>query len=60
MLLRDNPVSRVVVWQFMTPVFGTVLSMLLLHERALSWTFPAALALVCCGILTVNIRREAK
>lgn len=59
-LLRDNPVSRVVVWQFMTPVFGTVLSMLLLHERALSWTFPAALALVCCGILTVNIRREAK
>lgn len=60
LLLRDNPVSRVVVWQFMTPVFGTLLSMLLLRERALSWTFPAALALVCCGILTVNFRKGAK
>lgn len=60
LLLRDNPVSRVVVWQFMTPVFGMLLSMLLLRERALSWTFPAALALVCCGILTVNFRKGAK
>lgn len=54
-LLRDYPVSRVVIWQFMTPIFGSVLSVLLLGEsQALTWTVPLALALVCGGILFVN------
>ena len=48
-LLKYNPVSRVTVFSFMTPVFGAALSALLL-----GWTTLAALALVCAGIWAVN------
>lgn len=55
LLLRDHPVSQVVVWQFMTPIFGSVLSILFLGEhQALTWMVPLALVLVCCGIVFVN------
>ena len=55
-LLKYNPVSRVAVFSFMTPVFGVLLSAALLHEnaQALGLTSLAALALVCAGIYIVN------
>ena len=55
-LLKYNPVSRVSVFGFMTPVFGVILSALLLQEntQALGITSLSALLLVCVGIYIVN------
>lgn len=55
-LLKHNPVSRVTVFSFMTPVFGVLLSALLLDESgsALGVVSLAALVLVCVGIYIVN------
>lgn len=55
-LLALNPVSRVSVYGFLTPVFGTLLSAALLAESAEVDPVLAALALVlvCAGIVAVN------
>ena len=55
-LLKYNPVSRVSVFGFMTPVFGVILSTILLreHGQASGLSGMAALLLVCCGIYIVN------
>ena len=53
-LLKCNPVSRISVYNFLVPVFGTVLSVLCLGEGIADWRTPAALALVCLGIWVVN------
>lgn len=56
-LLKYNPVARVAVFGFMNPVFSFLLSALLLGEgsQALGWSALSALALVCAGILIVNL-----
>ncbi len=58
-LLKYNPVSRVAVFSFMTPVFGVILSALILHEtdQASGWASILALILVCIGIYIVNRRQ---
>lgn len=60
-LLAVNPVSRVSVFGFMNPVFGVLLSAILLGEGA--GTSPvvvtASLALVCAGIIIVNQQASA-
>lgn len=54
-LLKHNPVSTVTVYTFMTPMLGTILSMLLLGEsQSFGLTGVLALALVCSGIYLVN------
>ena len=55
-LLAVNPVSRVSVFGFMNPVFGVLLSALLLGEGAGTSpvTVIVALLLVCSGIIIVN------
>lgn len=54
-LLKYNPVSKVAVFGFMNPVFGVILSALLLGEADnLSVMSAAALVLVCAGIYVVN------
>ena len=54
-LLKCNPVSRVTVFGFLTPVFGVLLSALMLEETGgLGGRTFLALALVCLGILLVN------
>lgn len=54
-LLKYNPISKVTVFGFMNPVFGVVLSALLLGEReSLGIMSIGALALVCVGIYVVN------
>lgn len=55
-LLKYNPVSKVTVFGFMNPVFGVILSALLLGERdqATGWMSVVSLALVCVGIYVVN------
>lgn len=60
-LLAVNPVSRVSVFGFMNPVFGVLLSALLLGEGAGTSpvTVIAALLLVCGGIIIVNKPKKA-
>ena len=58
-LMKYNPVSRVTIYGCMNPVFGVLLSALLLGETdSLNLTCVAALLLVCVGIYTVNQRSK--
>lgn len=53
-LLKYNRVSMVTVFNFVIPVFGTMLSALFLDERFLEWKNAVALVLVCYGIWLVT------
>lgn len=57
LLLKHNPVCRVAVFGFLTPVCGVLLSALLLGEaeQAFNLRSVAALVLVCAGIWIVNL-----
>lgn len=54
LLLQHNRVSLVTVFNFMVPVFGTLLSAMFLGERLLEWKNALALLLVCTGIWWVT------
>lgn len=59
-LLQYNPVSKVTVFSFMTPVFGVILSNLMLTE---SGNVPMinlfiTLILVCAGIIILNYQKN--
>jgi drug/metabolite transporter (DMT)-like permease len=58
-LLKFNDVSKVTVFGFMTPVFGCILSAVLLGERLADSGIKTlmALVLVCTGIYIVNNSR---
>ncbi len=58
-LLKHNRVSTVTVFNFMIPVFGTLLSALFLGESFLEWKNAAALVLVCLGIWLVTKEEKA-
>ena len=58
-LLKYNPVSKVAVFGFMNPVFGVILSAILLHEGdSIGVMCLVSLALVCAGIYIVNCGEE--
>lgn len=60
-LLKYNPVSKVTVYGFSNPVFGVILSALILKEgTAFNWQSIVALLLVCAGIITVNFEMKSK
>lgn len=62
-LLKYNRVSKVAVFGFMNPVFGVILSALLLSgesEQALGLKNIIALSLVCIGIYIVNSKHKGK
>ena len=57
LMLQRHPVSKVAIYSFMNPVFGVFLSALMLGELR-DLDLPRcllALALVCLGILAVNL-----
>lgn len=56
MLLKHNDVGRVTVYNFLVPIFGTLLSGLFLREPVLTVRNLIALLLVCTGIVAVNLR----
>lgn len=60
LLLKHNPTSRVVIYEFSLPIFGVVLSSLLLGEaNSLPWYQTAlALLLVAAGIVVVNLPNQ--
>ena len=55
-LLRVNPVSRVAVYTFLQPIFGVILSLLLVDRNsdAPLLRYAAALAMICVSIEVVN------
>ncbi len=61
-LLKYNPVSSVSVFGFMNPVFGVILSALLLSEKSAAGPLmiASALALITAGIITVNLTPAPK
>ena len=60
MLLRNNPVSRVSMFNLLIPVFGTMWSGLFLGENIFTLTNAASLLLVCSGIFLVNLTTDKK
>lgn len=55
-LLKHNPVGKVAVYGFMNPLFGVILSAVLLKEQNQAFTLRGliSLILVCIGIYVVN------
>mgnify|MGYP005782591465 FL=1 len=58
-LLKNNSVGKISVYNFLTPVFGVLLSVILLGE-AFDWKIVLALAAVCTGILIVNLPQKER
>lgn len=54
LLLKHNRVSLITAFNFMVPVFGTLLSAWFLEESLLEWRNAVALVLVCGGIWLVT------
>lgn len=58
-LLKYNSISKVAVIGFMNPVFGVILSAILLKEGAgFGWAAVLSLMLICIGIIIVNIEKS--
>jgi drug/metabolite transporter (DMT)-like permease len=59
-LLKYNNVGTIAVFNFLTPIFGSILSAVFLHEDI--WELKNAIALicVCIGIWLVNRERDKK
>lgn len=59
LLLKFNPVSRVTIYSCINPICGVVFAALLLDEQNSFTVFQLvlSLALVCAGILIVNLER---
>lgn len=62
LLLKHNPVSKVAVIGFTNPVFGVLLSALLLGETSEAFSFKnlVSLVFVCLGIYIVNAKLGKK
>ncbi|MBQ4087642.1 MAG: DMT family transporter [Clostridia bacterium] len=54
MLLKNYPIGKPSVYNFVIPVSGTMLSGLFLRENIFTWQYVTALFLVSSGICTVN------
>lgn len=61
-LLKYNPVSKVSVFSFMTPVFGVILSNIMLTEQSnvMLINLIITLVLISSGILLLNYKKEKK
>ncbi|MBE7040546.1 MAG: DMT family transporter [Ruminococcaceae bacterium] len=61
-LLTKNPVSKVTIYHFTVPVFGVILSNLMLKEQSQVSTMNLLLTLllVCAGIILLNAKKEEK
>ena len=59
-LLKHNPVSKVTIYSFMIPVFGVLLSNMLLEEQSnvSPINLLITLVLICTGIIMLNYKKE--
>jgi drug/metabolite transporter (DMT)-like permease len=58
LLMKYNKVGKISVYNFLTPVFGVVLSGIFLNEKILEIKNLIAMILVCIGIYIVNRKPE--
>lgn len=59
LLLKYNKVSLVSIFNFLTPIFGVILSAVFLGENIFEYKNIIALILVCLGICMVNYEKSA-
>ena len=61
-LLKYNPVSKVTIFSFMTPVFGVILTKIMLPEEStvMFLNLVISLVLVCAGVFMLNYTRQPK
>lgn len=61
-LLKFNPVSKVTIFSFMTPVFGVLLTKIMLPEESIVKlvNLLLSLVLVCAGVFMLNYTRQQK
>lgn len=59
-LLKYHPVSKISVFNLLIPVFGTVLSGILLGENVFKLTTLVSLVLISVGIIVVNMAGNKK
>lgn len=59
-LLKYNPVSKVTIYSFCIPVFGVLLSSIMLTEQTnvAPLNLAITLVLLCAGIITLNYKKE--
>lgn len=59
-LLKYNPVSKVTIYSFCIPVFGVLLSSIMLTEQTnvAPLNLAVTLVLLCAGIITLNYKKE--
>lgn len=58
-LYKYNNISKVVVFSLLLPIFGTVLSALMLGESLASATLLVSLLINCAGVALVTMERSA-
>lgn len=60
-LLKHNPVSKVSIYNFMTPVFGVILTSIMLTEQSKvePLTLVITLILISTGIFILNYKKES-
>ena len=58
-LLKYNPVGKISIFNFLTPVFGSILSVLFLPDQGFNINIVFALILACAGIILVNRDKPA-
>jgi len=59
-LLKHNPISKVTIFSFMIPVFGVLLSALMLEEASnvTPLNLAITLILICAGIVLLNYKKQ--
>jgi len=60
MLLKYNDAGKVMIYNFLVPIFGAALSGIFLHENILTVQNLVSLVLVCVGIVIVNLHVSSK
>jgi drug/metabolite transporter (DMT)-like permease len=60
LLLKHNPVGSIAIWGCLIPIFGALLSGLILGESVLEWKNLVALVLVTAGIWLVTAERSPR
>lgn len=59
-LLKKHSVGHVTVYNFLVPVFGSLMSGVILHETVFTMRNLASLVMVCAGIVLVNREKQLK
>ncbi|MFV0576465.1 MAG: DMT family transporter [Vibrio sp.] len=60
LLLKHNPVGMITIFNFLIPIFGSLLSAIFLKENIMEWKNLIALILVCFGIYLVTRNASKK